>query len=184
MCRSEAHSNKEIAQALGKDPATVLHHVRTLVDTGFLAAQEVRRGTRGSREIPYLATGKSWAISTPGQGKVLLETFVEEVAAVPAEDVDTARLGLRLNAENLENFKQRMQELFDEFAGVTGRRRRRPLVGVLRAAPRPEPPRLRRVVLRRPRRGRRAWPSSRPPGGIRLGCAAKSSDQRAAVPST
>ena len=50
LCRAEALTNKELAERLGRNPATVLHHVRTLVDTGFLAAEPVRRGTRGSRE--------------------------------------------------------------------------------------------------------------------------------------
>src|SRR3954452_12191504 len=60
LCYSEALTNKELAARLGRNPATVLHHVRTLVDTGFLEALPARRGTRGSREVPYRATGKSW----------------------------------------------------------------------------------------------------------------------------
>lgn len=116
VCLREEHTNREIAAALGRDPATVLHHVRTLVDTGFLEALPARRGTRGAREIPYRATGKSWAVSSPGQGQVMLETFVEEVSAVPAQDVDTARLGLRMSEERLERFRQRVQDVFDEFA--------------------------------------------------------------------
>ena len=60
----EPHTNKEIAEALGSNPASVLHHVRTLVDTGFLIEQSVRRGPRGSRERPYLASGKSWYVDT------------------------------------------------------------------------------------------------------------------------
>ena len=55
----EPRTNKEIAETLGLNPATVLHHVRTLVDTGFLIEQPVRRGPRGSRERPYLASGKT-----------------------------------------------------------------------------------------------------------------------------
>ncbi|HEY3478086.1 MAG TPA: winged helix-turn-helix domain-containing protein, partial [Streptomyces sp.] len=54
---SEALTNKELAQRLGRDPATTLHHVRKLVETGFLAAQPPRRGARGAKEIPYLSTG-------------------------------------------------------------------------------------------------------------------------------
>ena len=34
----EALTNKEIADALDRNPASVLHHVRTLVDNGFLRA--------------------------------------------------------------------------------------------------------------------------------------------------
>jgi hypothetical protein len=116
VCLNESHTNKEIAEAIGRDPASTLHHVRRLVDTGFLAAQPVRRGTRGSREIPYLATGKSWQISTPARGQTLLDTFLEEVALAPAAELDTARLGLRLAPPEWEEFKDRLSELLDEFA--------------------------------------------------------------------
>ena len=116
VCLHEAHSNKEIAAALDKDPATVLHHVRKLADTGFLEALPARRGTRGSREIPYLATRKSWRVSVPAQSQVLLDTFLEEVALVPAEQLNTARLGLRLSEPRMAEFEQRLQALLDEYA--------------------------------------------------------------------
>ena len=116
VCLREAHTNKEIAAAVSRDPATTLHHVRRLVDTGFLAAQPVRRGVRGAREIPYLATGKSWQLSTPASSRTLLETFLEEVATAPAAELDVARLGLRLTAPEWEEFKDRLQDLLDEFA--------------------------------------------------------------------
>ena len=116
VCLHESHTNKEIAEAIGRDPATTLHHVRRLVDTGFLIAQPVRRGTRGSREIPYLATGKSWEISVPSRSRTLLETFLEEVAQVDATTLETARLGLRISPDQMEEFRERLAELFDDFA--------------------------------------------------------------------
>ena len=116
ICLREPHTNREIAHALQRDPATVLHHVRRLVDTGFLAAQTARRGTRGAREIPYLATGKSWQISDPGASGLMLETFLEEVSLVAATDVDSSRLGLRLPPEQMAEFRDRLQSLLDEFA--------------------------------------------------------------------
>src|SRR3954453_10366828 len=60
----EPRTNQEIAAVLGRNPATVLHHVRTLVATGFLVEQPLRRGQRGSRERPYLASGKSFYLDT------------------------------------------------------------------------------------------------------------------------
>src|SRR3954463_2795270 len=82
LCLHEALSNKEIAARLGRNPATVLHHVRTLVDTGFLAADPERRGARGAREVPYRATGKSWLMDDaggPGPGSdVVLAAFLQE----------------------------------------------------------------------------------------------------------
>jgi predicted ArsR family transcriptional regulator len=115
ICLHEARTNKQIAQILGRDPASVLHHVRTLVRTGFLAADDERRGTRGAREVPYRATRKSWRLSTPAQDRAMLDTFLEEVALVPAEDVDSARLGLQLSAADMAEFRQRLRDLLDEF---------------------------------------------------------------------
>lgn len=116
VCLGEGRTNKEIAEAVGRDPASTLHHVRRLVDTGFLVAEPVRRGTRGSREIPYVATGKSWQLSTPAAGRVLLDAFLEEVALVPATELDTSRLGLRLSPQDMDEFRVRLQGLLDEFA--------------------------------------------------------------------
>lgn len=111
----EALTNKEIAEALGRSPATVLHHVRTLVDTGFLRAGPARRGARGAREIPYLATGKSWYMDTGGHSDPLLATFLDEVRTVPGEDRDFARLGLRLPAAEMEEFRERLYSLIQEY---------------------------------------------------------------------
>ena len=58
-CTSRAPTRRSPRRS-GMNPASVLHHVRTLVDTGFLIEQPVRRGPRGSRERPYLASGKTW----------------------------------------------------------------------------------------------------------------------------
>lgn len=122
LCLDQALTNKEIAQRLGANPATVLHHVRKLVDTGFLAPQEERVGARGSREIPYLATRKSWALRLGDEFQsdlsvAMLEVFRTEVAQVPdAREVNAGRLGLRLNEEQYEELSQRFKVLFDELA--------------------------------------------------------------------
>src|ERR671910_2431241 len=63
FCLHEPHTNKEIAERFGKDPATTLHHVRLFVRTGFLVADPVRSGARGALEKPYRATGKTWVLS-------------------------------------------------------------------------------------------------------------------------
>lgn len=116
ICLHEARTNKEIAGLLGRDPASVLHHVRTLVRTGFLEPAEERRGTRNAREVPYRATGKSWRISSPARDWAMLDTFLEEVALVPREDVDSARLGLRLSPADMAEFRDRLRALLDEVA--------------------------------------------------------------------
>ncbi len=115
VCLGEARSNKEIAEVLGKDPATILHHVRRLVDTGFLAAQPVRRGIRGSREIPYLSTGKSWRMETPAQDSAMLTTFLEEVSLVSVEQRDMLRIGLKLSPERRDELSTRLTALMEEY---------------------------------------------------------------------
>jgi predicted ArsR family transcriptional regulator len=117
LCLDEPRTNKELAAHLGANPATVLHHVRTLVKTGFLAPQRPRRGPRGSREVPYLATGKSWWLDTPSSGREMVDAFLAEFRrASERREVKLARLGLRLTEEEYEELDRRMGELFDELA--------------------------------------------------------------------
>ena len=116
MCLDEPLTNREIAEGLGGNPATVLHHVRTLVDTGFLEAQEVRRGRRGAREIPYRATGKSWYTRAPGMGAQMLEAFLCEVEQAPPDLRGMTRLGLRLPEAEMAQFRERLHALLQEYA--------------------------------------------------------------------
>jgi DNA-binding transcriptional ArsR family regulator len=122
LCLDRALTNKEIAQRLGANPATTLHHVRKLVDTGFLAAQPVRRGTRGSREVPYLSTGKSWTLDVDdtyktGSGVAMLDAFLDEIRLVNADEAGLTRLGLRLTDDELNELRQRLFTILDEYAG-------------------------------------------------------------------
>ncbi|MBC7289925.1 MAG: winged helix-turn-helix transcriptional regulator [Actinotalea sp.] len=119
MCLDEALTNKEIARRLGKDPGTTYHHVRTLADRGFLAAQAERRGARGAREVPYLATRKSWrAPDVPGQHQVLVDAFLEELAEAPPSSVVAARLGVRLSPAAWEQALGRIADVLQELADL------------------------------------------------------------------
>jgi Mn-dependent DtxR family transcriptional regulator len=120
LCLDEALTNKEIADRLGKDPATIYHHVRRLAERGFLAAQPERTGTRGAREVPYLATRKSWRTPVPGgQDRLLIETFLEEYAEADPSTVTSARLGVRLSAEAHAELVERLGALLQEYADRT-----------------------------------------------------------------
>lgn len=117
----EPRTNKEIAEALDLNPASALHHVRTLVDTGFLIEQHVRRGPRGSRERPYLASGKSWYLDMgdvegADQSDLLLTTFLQEIKGIDHALLDTARLGFRLRPEGVEEVQARLHALLEEIA--------------------------------------------------------------------
>ncbi|NTW39166.1 MAG: winged helix-turn-helix transcriptional regulator, partial [Cellulomonadaceae bacterium] len=119
LCLDEPLTNKQIAVRLGRDPASTYHHVRTLAERGFLAAQPERRGPRGSREVPYLATRKSWrAPRMPNQDRILIDTFLEEVAEADPTTVSTARLGVRLGAEGRAELMRQLDELLERFQAL------------------------------------------------------------------
>jgi predicted ArsR family transcriptional regulator len=120
-CLDEPLTNKEIAARLGANPATTLHHVRRLVATGFLAPQTARRGTRGAREIPYLATRKSWTLDVqehrPAGDRAMIDAFLQELSLVDDyRKVATSRLGLRLTEQEYEELLARLSGLLDELA--------------------------------------------------------------------
>ncbi|MBO0839460.1 MAG: winged helix-turn-helix transcriptional regulator [Sciscionella sp.] len=123
IIRLAAHrplTNRELAQRLGRDPATTLHHVRRLVDTGFLMALPARRGTRGSREIPYQSTGLSWQLDNVGKreavAEAMFEAFLGEIADTGFADLRQIRLVMRLDADQRAELENRLYAVIDEFA--------------------------------------------------------------------
>lgn len=115
LCAFESRTNKELAELLGVNPGTMLHHVRTLVSTGYLAAEPERAGAQGAREVPYRATGLSWRTSMPSGSTVLVETFLQQIEGLADEDLDTTWLGLKLNDEHKAELQQRLYDLAQEF---------------------------------------------------------------------
>lgn len=116
---TDAHplTNKELAQRLGKDPATTLHHVRKLVANGFLEALPVRAGNRGAKEIPYRSTRLSWQLDNSENmvsvGEAMLHAFLGEVADAGVGEVDMTRLVVNADPEEL---KRRLTALMEELA--------------------------------------------------------------------
>ena len=115
LCLHEPRTNKELAVELGVNPGTLLHHIRTLVDTGFLCAEEPRRGARGAREVPYLATRRSWNSGGDDISQTLVETFLQEIEGLPPQQLHIVRLGLKLNAASRSELLDRFQDLFEEY---------------------------------------------------------------------
>jgi DNA-binding transcriptional ArsR family regulator len=123
LCLDEARTNKEIADRLGRDPGSTLHHVRMLVDAGFLAAGDVRQGARGALEKPYRATGKSWQVrvedpaAAAGTHLAMVDAFRAEVAeAGPAAVVLLSRFANTLNEASKDELVARLEAVIDEFA--------------------------------------------------------------------
>jgi DNA-binding transcriptional ArsR family regulator len=123
LCLDEPRTNKQLADALGRDPATVLHHVRTLVATGFLAAAEVRTGASGALEKPYVATLKSWGVDTEHTEEgdavnvAMVQAFRDEILEAGKDSVlQLTRLGLRLDQAGLDELRTRLEEVVEDFA--------------------------------------------------------------------
>jgi DNA-binding transcriptional ArsR family regulator len=114
-----AMTNKELASRLGRDPGTVLHHVRTLVRGGFLAQEQTRPGPRGTVERPYRSTGKSWQVRMVPSADHLVSVMdaVRDEILEFGDDatVSSLRLGVRLRPEDLDELRGRIRALGDDF---------------------------------------------------------------------
>ncbi|MDQ3874280.1 MAG: helix-turn-helix domain-containing protein [Actinomycetota bacterium] len=122
LCLDEELTNKQIADRLDKDPATVIHHVRTLVSAGFLVAGAVRAGASGALEKPYRATGKSWTLDVSeldedlGVGVAMVDAFRDELAESGAQSVETlSRFAVTLTKPSLEELVSRLQDIVEEY---------------------------------------------------------------------
>jgi DNA-binding transcriptional ArsR family regulator len=115
LCLDEARTNRELADRLGEDPATVLYHVRTLVRNGFLAAEPERRGRRGAREIPYRATRRSWTLSfepdATGHLAMVDAARAELAEAGPDALLALVRLGIRARPDRVEQIDRAIADL-------------------------------------------------------------------------
>jgi GNAT superfamily N-acetyltransferase/DNA-binding transcriptional ArsR family regulator len=116
-------TNRELARALGEHPATVLHHVRTLLRAGFIVADPERRGPRGTVEKPYRSTGRSWTLAIDDEhaladvSRAAFEAFVAELReAQPTADLHTSRLAVNLTADERRDLDDRLAGLLDEYA--------------------------------------------------------------------
>jgi DNA-binding Lrp family transcriptional regulator len=118
LCGIRERTNKELADQLERDPATVLHHVRQLVATGFLERCEERVGPSGAREKPYRSTGMSWRLELdrhPDATTVMMDATRDELAAAGPDAVLTsARLVVRLPDAELAALVGRIREVVED----------------------------------------------------------------------
>jgi DNA-binding Lrp family transcriptional regulator len=125
LCFDQSLTNQQIAGRLNISPATSLRHVRALVNAGFLVAEPIRTGVRGSRERPYRATGRTFGMAAVDLAEpelvqrvdlaVLGAHRAELIEAGPDSGRDLARGIMRLRPESLEELKSRMEAILGEF---------------------------------------------------------------------
>ncbi|GAB3498878.1 helix-turn-helix protein [Amycolatopsis cihanbeyliensis] len=132
LCRQRELTNKQLADRLGRDPGTVLYHVRQLVEAGLLAQAEVRTGDSGALEKPYRSTTHTWWLSIPvaEAGSTPLEAFQEEFAEAGPDSLRTfARFMLHLSAEDVAELDRRICAVIDEYVETDDRRLDQPVHG-------------------------------------------------------
>ena len=115
LCLHESRTNQALAEELDINPGTLLHHVRSLVATGFLAAEEPEPGPRGAKEIPYRATRRTWRSGGEDLGPTLVQTFLQEIEGLAPDELRITRLGVKLNAANRAELSARFTALFEEY---------------------------------------------------------------------
>lgn len=136
LCRERELTNKQLADRLGRDPGTVLYHVRQLVDVGFLDQAPVRTGESGALEKPYRTTTQTWWLSNPRfnadpEGALApIEAFQEELQEAGQESVQTyAKFMLHLSPEDIAELDRRICALLDEYIETDDQRRDQPAHG-------------------------------------------------------
>lgn len=116
LCLHESRTNKEIADILDLNPATSLHHVRTLVSNGFLTAEEPRRGNRGAKEVPYRSTRQSWGARIPDAAPLLVDTFLQEINGLDPQEIQVVRVGLKLSEASQKEMMGRIKDVIEDYA--------------------------------------------------------------------
>ena len=122
LCRERELTNKQLADRLGKDPGTVLYHVRQLVTAGLLEQAPVRTGPSGALEKPYRTVVDTWWLdgplndSEPDTAFAPIEAFQQELRDAGPESVrNFSRFVLHLSAEDVAELDRRILAVLDDY---------------------------------------------------------------------
>lgn len=136
LCREEELTNRQLADHLGRDPGTVLFHVKQLVNAGLLKPAATRTGSSGALEKPYRSVGHTWWLDGPLNALSAAErsapviAFQEELAEAGPEALAVHEvLQLHLSDDDVEELDRQILEVLDRFVRTDDTRRDRPLHG-------------------------------------------------------
>lgn len=136
LCLVEELTNKQLADRLGRDPGTVLHHVRQLVAAGLLEPAPVRTGASGALEKPYRSNNETWWLDGPLSGAdaatryTPIEVFQEELRDAGPDSVAVhEKFLLHLSPEEVEELDRRILAVLDEYVATDHERQDRPALG-------------------------------------------------------
>lgn len=122
LCNDREWTNKELADRLDRDPATMLYHLRLLVVAGLIEPVGLRQAASGVYEKPYRSTGLSWHLSferpTEDQEReiAMLSAFRQELAEAGHDSIaELTRFHLHLDDDAVSAFVERLVGLIDEY---------------------------------------------------------------------
>lgn len=149
LCAGRELTNKQLADRLGRDPGTMLYHVRQLTEAGLLEQTSVRTGDSGALEKPYRSTGVSWWLDSPLAAEppdiafAPIEAFQEELREAGPGAVQTfERFALHLSPDDVASLDRRITAILDEYAETDPERPGQPLLSgifILHRPAEPEP---------------------------------------------
>lgn len=137
LCWQHELTNKQLADRLGRDPGTILYHVRQLVTAGLLEQAPVRTGESGALEKPYRSRPRTWWLDDSPDidadaAFAPVDAFQDELRAAGPGAVRTfARFALHLSAEQAAELDRRIVAVLDEYLATDDQRLDQPAHGGL-----------------------------------------------------
>ena len=135
-CGGRELTNKQLADRLGRDPGTVLYHVRQLVSAGLLEPAPVRTGDSGALEKPYRSRGTAWWLDNPlGEAPpdvafAPIEAFQDEIREAGPDSVQLfERFLLHLSPAGVAELDRRIIAILDELVATDDQRLDQPALG-------------------------------------------------------
>jgi DNA-binding transcriptional ArsR family regulator len=136
LCEGQELTNKQLADRLERDPATVHYHVRQLLKVGFLEPVPPRTGESGALEKPYRSTRATWWLDNPlaevteEPGVTLFELFRGDLADAGPDALQWVdRFVLHLSEEDVQELERRILAVLDEYVATDDERRHHPTYG-------------------------------------------------------
>ncbi|MGW3966002.1 ArsR/SmtB family transcription factor [Amycolatopsis sp. NPDC005003] len=135
LCWQGELTNKQLADRLGRDPGTILYHVRQLLEAGLLEPAPVRTGESGALEKPYRAKARSWWLDDPPNTEAdaafaPIEAVQDELRAAGPGSVRTfLRFAVHLSAEDAAELERGILALVEQYVATDAGRTAEPAYG-------------------------------------------------------
>ncbi|MGW4058280.1 ArsR/SmtB family transcription factor [Amycolatopsis sp. NPDC004747] len=135
LCWQGELTNKQLADRLGRDPGTILYHVRQLLEARLLEPAPVRTGESGALEKPYRAKARSWWLDDPPNTEAdaafaPIEAVQEELRAAGPDSVRTfLRFAVHLSAEDAAELERGIVALVEQYVSTDTERSAEPAYG-------------------------------------------------------